>query len=240
MSARSLPFIVIPIAIMLLAILMNGQGTPDTSAAQPVEFCANPAQQNCIQQGSIGTSYYCSSPAGVMQACKILPSCTTPPYPSPAFCLGNVIQAIGASCAIQFITSGAAGCGVYLPANSWVFIPTGQVASSLTTAGAFFSFSSSGASGFIGMIGVAVGVISLLGLTVFGSGEQGEGLHILFIGGMVMGIWLVITALEGFPGSTELFFSSLNQAIAGAGTFLYVVLTLSVVIGFTGMVSRGA
>jgi hypothetical protein len=238
-----LPFLILPIAIMVMAILLDSS-SPSLTGAGGVSICSQPGQSNCIPPNSTGTAYACqpTSLLGNLQACKILPSCSAPPYPSPAFCIGDALTAVTASCFFQFLTSGAAGCGVYLPANTNVFIPHAQIVSSLSTSGAFFGFSASGASGFITMVGIAVGIISLAGLSVFGSGEQGEGLHILFMGGMVLGFWTILTGVEGFAGGSvsETFFNSLNAAYPGGGTFLYVMLTLSTVIGFVGLVSRGS
>ena len=240
MSARALPFLVVPLLIMVIAILMNGS-TPAFSGSSTAQICT---QQNCPPPGSTGTSYFCQANnlIGLLQACKILPNCNAPPYPQPAFCIQDAISAAGAGCFFQFLANGAAGCGVFLPSNSFVFIPTAQITSSLSSTAAFFTFTASGTSGFITIIGVATAIISLLGLTVFGSGEQGEGLHVLFMGGMVLGLWLVVSGIEGYVSGSpnELFFDSLNSAIQGAGTFVYAMLTLSVVIGFTGLVSRGS
>jgi hypothetical protein len=250
-NSHALPFVVLPLAVMIVAMLLSvsaavsaTKGTPATDFQGSATFCANPSQRNCIPQGAVGTAYYCDPGLGGflpgLQACNILPSCGAPPYPPPAWCVSNVLTAAIAGCLVQFIASGSAGCPVFLPAGFSVFIPTQQIASSITTGGAFFGFVGGGASGYISMVGVAVGIISLAGLTVFGSGEQGEGLHILFQGGMVLGLWLIISGLEGFPGGNDAVFASLNSAVAGAGTFIWSMLTLSEVIGFLGLVSRGA
>lgn len=242
MSARALPLVFFPLAVMLVGILLSASAVPNQNGSATATFCSTPTQQNCVPANSPGTTYYCdpTNVLGYLQACKILPSCVAPPYPDPAFCIGDVISAAGAGCLFQFIQQGSAGCGVYLKGGFSVFIATKQIASSLSTTGAFFGYVGGGAGGFITMIGVAVGIISLAGLTVFGSGEQGEGLHILFQGGMVMGLWLLLSGLEGFPGGNDVMFAGLNVAIAGAGTFIYALLTLSVVGGFLGLVSRGA
>lgn len=248
-NSHALPFLVFPLAVMVVGLLLTlssavsaTNGLPTANGQGNAVFCATPTQKNCIPAGSPGTSYFCdpTNILGFLQACKILNSCAVPPYPSPTFCIGDVLTAFSAGCGLQFISAGAAGCGVYLPGGFSVFIPTAQIASSITANGAFFGFVGGGSSGFVAMIGVAVGIISLAGLTVFGSGEQGEGLHILFQGGMVLGLWLILSGLEGFPGGSDQMFTSLNGAVAGAGTFLYSMLTLSVVIGFLGLVSRGA
>lgn len=242
MAGRAIPFLVFPMVIMLVAILMNSTA-PAINGSATASFCSNPSSSVTCQQPSGVTTVFCV-PANIIQAiasCQILPHCSAPPYPSPAYCVNDLGTALAAGCFFQFVASGSAGCPVFLPSYASVVLTNTQLISSLSTSSALFAFSVSGTSGFIAIIGVAVGIISLLGLTIFSSGLQGESLHVLFIGGMVLGLWLLLSGIEGFAGGTsDMFFSAMNVAIAGAGTFFYVIMTFSVVIGFTGLVSRGS
>lgn len=212
-----------------------------------VVFCNpnNPTLTNCLPQGSLGTSYYCQPQnlIGFFQACKILPNCNITP-PSPAWCLPNdasgAIDSIAAGCALQFAAAGPAGCPVFLSGGLNVFIPTQIIAGNLASTGALFGFSISGSQAFIAMIGIAVGLISLAGFTVFGSGFSSESVHVLFMGGMLLGFWVILAGLEGFiAGNPASMFSQLNAWVSGTGTFTYVGLTLTYALGFVGSISRG-
>jgi len=250
-SARALPFLIFPLAVIAFAILLNSATGPNINGSACASFQNSGASGQQCNSASLGTSYYCQVNfiTPLYPACMILPACTVPPYPSPAFCIGDPFSALQAGClpgwTLAAITNGGngqSGCGVFLPAGSFVFIGTQQIAASISSSGAFFPFAVAGASGFITMIGLVVGIVSLAGITIMGSGENAEGIHILFMGGMVLGFWLILSGTEGFVGGnkSELFFNSMNGAIPGVGTFIFVILTLSVVIGFTGLVSRGS
>jgi len=237
--------------VIAFAILLNSSVGPNLNGSACATFQNTGQPSNQCANGSIGTSYYCQPNfiTPLYPACMILPACNAPPYPSPAFCIQDPLSAIQAGClpgytlaAVTHGGNGESGCGVFLPAGSFVFIGTQQITASLSSSGAFFPFAVAGVSGFITMIGLVVGIVCLAGITIMGSGENAEGIHILFMGGMVLGFWLLLSGTEGFVGgnAAELFFNSMNGAIPGVGTFIYVMLTLSVVLGFTGLVSRGS
>jgi len=91
-----------------------------------------------------------------------------------------------------------------------------------------------------------VGLVALAGLTIFGSGTSTESVHIFFMGGLMLGIWIFISGLEGFLGGSKTsVFTQLNGPLtspggAGFGTEFYILLTLMYLFGFMGMVKRGA
>jgi hypothetical protein len=128
-----------------------------------------------------------------------------------------------------------------------VTVPTNdtRAASQNSAGGVFFGFGSIGPSGFIAVIGILVGIVVLAGITVFSSGIGFEGVHILFLGGAMIGIWFFLSTLEGFvSNSPTSFFVQMNSSIvsmggAPIGTGLYVLLTFMYLVGFVGMVKRG-
>lgn len=131
--------------------------------------------------------------------------------------------------------------GTDLDTGVTVFINNqGQAVQSLA-AGASFAFGTFTPQALLIVITVAVGVAALAGITVFGSGESAETVHILFIGGIFLGLWAILSALEGFiTGNPLSGFAQINAATGlpiGAG--LYLMLTFLYIIGITGTVSRG-
>src|SRR5574340_817759 len=101
MSARALPFLVVPLFIMMGAILMNS-GNASVNGTNTAQFC-NAPNAGCPPPGASGTLYACqpASLIGNLQACKILPNCNAPPYLAPAFCIGDIFTAISAGCFLQ-------------------------------------------------------------------------------------------------------------------------------------------
>lgn len=105
---------------------------------------------------------------------------------------------------------------------------------------AFVASVSLDSNGWVAVILVAVGAAVIAGLAVLGSGLNAESTHILFIGGLLLGIWFIIIAAEGYPGSGELFFSSLDSTLPGAGAAAFLLLTLMYSVGVISAVSRGS
>src|SRR6058998_3505817 len=60
-----------------------------------------------------------------------------------------------------------------------------------------FAFGSITTKSFIEMIEIAVGIAALAGITLFGSGESPEGIHILFMSSLILGLWLILSLAEG-------------------------------------------
>lgn len=245
---KAATFLFFPIVVMLLGIIVTASAAanpvPGISGQNAVQFCNpnNPVPSDCLPAGATGTAYFCQPDATfTLGICKILPTCDVTP-PAPAWCVGDILQAIfiasatgNPGCVLNF-----ASCGVFLNAGDNVFIPITTIAGDLSSAGALFGFNVIGTNGFITMIGIAIGLVALASLTIFGSGMGSEGVHMLFIGGMLMGIWLILSGLEGFLGGNQgSMFAQLNLAISGVGTFLYVIFTLSYTLGFVGTISRG-
>jgi hypothetical protein len=129
-----------------------------------------------------------------------------------------------------------------MPDGGSIYVaPNGQVQGQ-NQATASFSYGSLSPASLIIMVTVAVGVAALGALNFLSSGENAEGTHILFIGGMLLGIWAILSALEGFiTGSPTSGFTAMNNAFPAfpLGSALYVILTFLYVIGITGTVSRG-
>lgn len=95
---------------------------------------------------------------------------------------------------------------------------------------------------FVAFIGIALTAVALIGIQVLGTGIGTESVHILFVGGVALGIWLAFSSAEGFlVGSPTSFFSQLDAAnrSLSIGTIFYVVLSLMYLIGTVGLVSRG-
>lgn len=226
------PFLIgLPLVVMLGAITVNG-GTLLGSSV-PYTIC----NANTVTQGST-----CGLPANspvlvfhcgnvLIGTCKIANTCKVPPYPAPAFCVGipGILQT------------------TQLPPNTDLAVPLVNAgpAASNTPNGVFFNLGDIGPAGFIGVIGVIVGLVVLAGISALGIGTGFESVHILFIGGMMIGIWLFLSAIEGFlSGSKTSVFTELNTSMismggAPIGTAFYVLLTFLYFVGFMGMVKRG-
>lgn len=130
----------------------------------------------------------------------------------------------------------------FLPAGATVTILLNQTGNTPpnTSNGVFFNLGTVGPSGFISIIGVILGIVCLAGITVLGTGAGTESIHILFMGGMMMGIWLFLSGLDGFGSSNpNSIFVELDALSAGSGTGFYIILTFLYFIGFAGMVKRG-
>ena len=114
--------------------------------------------------------------------------------------------------------------------------PTGTV-SGAQKGTATFGFSAVGPAGYIVLIGAVVAVAVLAGLTILGSGLQGESIQILFQAGLLLGIWTILSAAVAISPLNG--FASIDGLLSGAGTGLYVLLTLIFVGGIAAAVSRG-
>lgn len=126
------------------------------------------------------------------------------------------------------------GAAIYISAS-------GQSQQVSTAATATFGYGTFTPAALLVLITVAVGVAALAGINVFGSGENAESVHILFIGGIFLGLWAILSALEGFVVNNPLSaFAQINVATGfPLGTGLYLMLTLLYVVGITGTISRG-
>src|SRR2546426_7994457 len=103
-----------------------------------------------------------------------------------------------------------------------------------------FAFGSITTNSFIQMIEIAVGVAAIAGITILGSGESPETVHIIFMSSLVLGLWLILSLAEGFVSSSPAsVFSSLDRAISGLGTSIYLILTITYMIGGIAAISRG-
>jgi hypothetical protein len=243
---RAGTLLLFPLLIMVIAIaVQQGNQAPNLQGSNTVQFCTSQVSTNCAVQNSIGTSYTCQPTAsifGLFPNCKILPSCDIKP-PFPAFCISDPIEAGLAGCIGAGIFTNYASCGVWLPAGTYVFIPSSTINSDLTTTSALFGLSATGPSGFISLIFGVVAIVAILGLTVFSTGENSESIHILFMAALLLGIWGILSGLEGYLGgstSPSEMFNSMNMMYPGFGTFVYVGLTLAYTLGIIGTVSRGS
>lgn len=210
--------------IVVLVAFITASGGSLQGAASPFSIC-NPDQPACGVSSSSVTIYGCG---GSTFPCKIADGCHVPPFPPPAYCAGSVIPIINLNLETTLI-----------PANTTLTVPT--VITTLPANGAagfFFGFGQIGPSGFIALIGLIVGIVCIAGFAFIGTGS--ESVHILFMGGLMMGIWIFLSGLEGFlGGSSTSFFVELNALSSGIGTAFYVALTFMYLLGFMSMVKRG-
>src|SRR5437867_3394164 len=103
-----------------------------------------------------------------------------------------------------------------------------------------FAFGSITTKSFTDMITIAVGIAVIAGITFLGSGESPEGIHILFMMSLLLGLWLILSLAEGFVNSSSAsVFSSLNGAVSGLGTSVYLIVTIIYMVGGIAAISRG-
>lgn len=210
----------------MVAVFLQGGNLQ--GSGQNVGFCN--ANTGCVNQGT-ATVITCNIPGGgVLTACKIFPNCITP-TPAPAWCFPFPFSLIPSD------------QGTFLSNGQTVILTATQVNNgNLQNSQAIFSFSQIGPTGWIVIILVGVGIAVLAGITVFGSGENQESVHILFIAGTLLGVWFILSTLEGFlTGNPNSFFAQLNNINAGQplGTALYIVLTLLYTLGIIFTVAWG-
>lgn len=222
-----------PLLMVALSIGMQG-GLLSGNANASVNFC----NQNCAPPGSV-TIITCngSSPStlppvftGANGGCKIANTCITP-TPAPAWC---------APFPLNFLFP-----GTFLWSGDTVVLSATQVNQGVTTTAATFFFTSIGPTGWIVLILIGVAVAVVAGLQIFSSGLGPEAVHILWISGISLGIWVVLSAFDGFlTGNPNSLFGYLNGIVINGfsgqlGTGLWVMCTLLWTLGILGLVSRG-
>jgi hypothetical protein len=110
------------------------------------------------------------------------------------------------------------------------------------TASGVFSIGGLVSGNFALLLVGAVGLVAIAGISLLGSGENSESIHIIFVVGILLVVWTFLTAIEGFGGSNpNEIFNSLNSMpfTVPLGTLAYAILTLMFTMGAIGSVSRG-
>ena len=133
---------------------------------------------------------------------------------------------------------GGSQAGTYMDTGDTAVVGSSSITKLSNNGAASFNVGAIGPGGWIAIIGAVVAVAVLAGLTVLGSGLQGESIQIIFQAGLLLGMWAVLSAavvLSPING----FASIDNDLLAGAGTGLYVLLTLIYAAGIGKAVSRG-
>jgi hypothetical protein len=219
-------FVVFPFAILIVSVLMNGGNLQ--GSAQNV--CFNQNQTQCSQNGD-SVTFSCPG-APNTSPCRVpgTDNLCSPKYPPPVYCLTTAgLPGLPSFQGFEFINPG-------VTMTTKVVQQSGQ---------GVFNFGSVGVDGLVAFIGVAVAVAVLASLTIFGSGFNSEGIHIMFIAGMLLGIWFFLAALEGFlTGSSTSFFSQINSfsttwKLPPLGTIIWIILTAIETIGVVSFISRG-
>lgn len=229
-----------PVLMMMVSIVMQG-GTLQGANANAV-IC-NPNSVVCNNSATGSTTFGCApgvSVAGVSIFSLVGAPCSLPgPCPSSAF-----QTASNTFCALDGKWLTPYGTTVTIP-NSLLFNKPTTSGGPNTQNGVFFGFGNIGAGGFIAIIGIAIGITALAGVTIFGTGSSFEAVHILFIGGMLLAVWTVLSGIEGFVGgnATSLF-TELNKpyiSVEGIpfGTSFYVLITFMYMVNFILLVKRG-
>ena len=91
------------------------------------------------------------------------------------------------------------------------------------------------------MVSAASIIVALGALQFFGSGENAEGIHIAWMTALLLGLWTILSAAEGFiTASPTSFFVELNGYFANVGSLSYIFLTLLFTLGTIGSVSRSS
>lgn len=224
MAFRNGALLLFPIAIMILFVMISQSASAsDLSGQGSATFCQ--AGQNCIVDSGAQTVTYgpCEMGPGLNLWCQILPTCI--PDAAPAWCFPWPLNQI----------PGDSGTNLWV--GDSVTISVAQAAAG-ASGYAFFGFNTNGTLAFLGFITVLIGVATLAGLTILGSGLQGESIQILTQGALIIGIWMILSGLEGvgIAAGTDVF-GQLN-VLWGFGNAFYAILTLMVLIGFSGTISR--
>lgn len=227
--------------IMMVSIILGGANNAGAnpgnlqSGANSVNanFCANQinGSNNCVPNGT-STVITCRN---VFTPCKIAPNCIVP-TPPPAWCFPWPFSLIPSN------------AGTWLNPGATVILNSNQFNSGISPNAAIFNFGSIGPSGWIIMIIIAVGIAALASITILNSGMGAEGVHVLILGALAVGIWGFLSLMDGFiTGNPNSLFSGLNSITmhnsplpAGIGTLLYVLLSLFWVFGWIGLIDRGA
>lgn len=194
------------------------QGATLMGSTTPVCF---QAQQNTCTVNNGVVTFTCPGPGPGFQnytPCTISSSCS-PMYPSPAFCYFGQ----------QYINPGQV-----------VTVNVNQVSGQST-----FNFGSIGTSGFVSMVAVGVAVAALSGLTILGSGLNQASIQIMFVSGLLLGLWWFLANVDGFINDNPAsFFVQVDKASIGAGqlpfgTIAYLILTLIECLGIISFTSWG-
>lgn len=209
--------------ILVTSIVLQG-GNLTTNGQNNANFCS---ANGCVAPGTT-TVITCNNGLGQAFApCKILPGCVNPP--APAWCEPWPISLVAQ--------------GTYLNAGATVILTSSQVNSAVSASSALFQFGSIGINGFTVMIIVVVGIVCLASITVFSTGMGGEGVHILAVSGMVLGIWIILSSIDGFiTGNPHSIFAYLNQIPLdgfAVGTFLYILCSFLWTFGWLSAFTRG-
>lgn len=211
--------ILFPLFILTVDIVMQG----GTLTGQTIPVCFGQTTVGCTQNNN-SVTYSCPT-SKINQPCDMGRTCK-PALPAPAFCLGpTFVYPDGEE---------------YLPAGATMVLSVTQASGQ-----GILNFGQIGISGLIPMITVAVAVAVLSGLTILGSGLNTASIRILFIAGLILGIWFFFSGLDGFlSGSNASVFTALNNAsttwsILPLGTIFWVVLTLLETVGTITYLSRG-
>lgn len=220
----SLPLTGFPLFVLLISILV-GSGGAITGSGQAVGFngqTPNGAIATYDCSGHVNTACFNSLPTSATITCNSGSICTL-----VNFCAPNVAPPM------------------YCLLGSATVMNTGEIATiiggTVTNGGnAFFKFANIGIAGFVLMISLAIGVAALVGINIVGTGENSETVHVLFMGGIMLGFWFFLSAIEGFlTNSSTSFFTQLNGALSGFGTTTYVFLTLIYSLSIVKAISRG-
>ena len=215
-----------PLLIMLaIALFDMGASATALGGSGSVQFCQT---QGCSSPSGSNVNvvtYQCVTQGFV--PCKILPNCINP-TPTPAWCFPWPLS----------LSPGDAG--TFLNPGASLILTTGQIQQGQQAGSALFGLSVNGED-FTVVIIVGVGVAVLAGLTILGNGENQESIHILFMGGMLLGIWVILISLDGFlSGSPTSFFAQLNAWDANTGSVLFGFLSILYTMGIIGTISRGS
>lgn len=207
-------FVAFPCFILAILVILETSGL--TGAVPNV--CYNVSNSVCSVNGN-SVTYSCPpKPFGQLYAnpCQIASSCT-PQIPSPAYCFQGA----------QYINPGT----------------TMTVSVTQTAGQGLFNFGSVGLGGFIGMVAIAVSVSVMAGFNILGTGLNTMSVKILFIGGLLTGIYLFLGTVEGvLTGSATSFFIQINVSLASfslppLGSIAFILMSAFEVWGIVSYVS---
>lgn len=224
------PLTVFPLFVMAICVIVSGAGGL-TYSGNTSPFCVGASSGLSCDQSTgtdqAGTTYTCAAGGKDCQLPYNCPNLLSPP--PPTYCTAKV---------------GPSGVpGWWLPAGNSLLITTSAASNLGPIVGGSTSliFGSINASGFIVMIVVSSVIVAITALNFLGSGENAEGIHIVWMCSLLIGLWLIMSASEGFlTGSPGSFFIQLDGLFPGTGTTLYVFLTLLFTLGTIGSVSRSS
>lgn len=218
--------VVFPIAVLMVIIVAEGLSFYGQGSTP---FCPGATGSMSCTSTSQGVTYTC----GTNTVACLLPYNCPAPLPAQTFC----------------VTGNGLPPGVtqwYLNAGTAILLTTSSMSSLgpvVNTQSTSLSFGPLTAQGFELMLVTTTGLLVLAAVNFFGSGLNSEGIHISFEMGLILGIWGILSAVEGFiVGSPNSFFVQLNnlKGWSGVGSLMYLVLTLLITLGSIGTVSRSA